>query len=350
MKKFKQVAVLAVSSFATATALACASCGCSLNTDYAAQGMGNAEGWTFDLRYDYLNQNQLRSGTGTISPSAAAQTTNPYTPGNFAEVEGFTANHYLTASLDYNNGQTWGVTVSLPYIIRDHMTYGADDGSGSGWPTGSAGYTSHVSGLGDVKVIGRYFGWAQERDWGVQVGLKLPTGARNQIGAAPDGSSTAVDPGLQLGSGTTDLILGAYKFGQLEGTQHWGYFGSIQMQYALNSSTTPPVLNTTDNGGYAGTYRPGNSLTLNAGLNYHGFEGWRPTVQFNLIRKETDGGTVADYFSTGGTLLYVTPGALWDVTDQTKFYTNVQLPLYQNLNGIQLTPKYVASVGIRYSF
>jgi hypothetical protein len=355
MKKFKQVAVLAVSSFATATALACASCGCSLNTDYASQGMGNSEGWTFDLRYDYLNQNQLRSGTGTISPSAAAQTiTN--TGGN-AEVEGFTANHYLNASMDYTNGETWGVSVIVPYIIRDHMTNGVFDGqNGTTTATYSAAggdnaYTSHASGIGDVKVIGRYFGWSQDRDWGVQFGLKLPTGNYSQLGntwgVAANGA-TAVDPGLQLGTGTTDLILGAYKFGHIEATENWGYFTSVMFQGALSASNAPPAIVNAQGG--PGNYRPGNSLNLNVGFNYHGFDAWTPTVQFNFIDKQTDGGSMADTFSTGGKLLYVTPGALYPVTDQVKLYSNVQLPLYQNLNGIQLAPKYVASVGVRYSF
>ena len=344
MKKLTQLSLLSLSLFGSAAALACASCGCSLNTDYASQGMGNAPGWTVDLRYDYLNQNQLRSGTGTISPSAAAATP---TASGFAEVEGFTANRYITASADYNNGDQWGVTISVPYIIRDHMTFGQSDDGVTIDPAN--GYTSHASGVGDIKVTARYFGWAQERDWGIQFGLKLPTGNNAQT-ALMNGSTTltAVDPGLQLGTGTTDLIVGAYKFGHLEGTDNWGYFTSFQYQSALNSSNAPSAI--VNVSGTGGDYRPGNSLTVNAGFNYHGFAQWTPTLQFNYINKQTDSGSMADTFSTGGTLLYVTPGAVYRVNDQASLYTNVQVPLYQNLDGIQLAPKYIASVGVRYHF
>ena len=52
--------------------LACASCGCSLNADWGTQGLSTQAGWSLDLRYDYLNQNQLWSGTNKISPVVAA--------------------------------------------------------------------------------------------------------------------------------------------------------------------------------------------------------------------------------------------------------------------------------------
>ena len=49
------------------SAWACASCGCSLNSDWSAQGLASSGGWSADVRVDYLDQNQLRQGTGTIS-------------------------------------------------------------------------------------------------------------------------------------------------------------------------------------------------------------------------------------------------------------------------------------------
>jgi len=337
----KKLVVASALSVAIGQAYACASCGCSLNTDYGTQGMSNAGGWTLDLRYDYVNQNQLRSGTGKISNAAAAATNKP--DGDYAEVEGYTKNKYLTASLDYNDGEKWGVTAHLPYISRDHMTYGTTLSD----PSATDNYQSKTSGLGDVKLIGRYFGWADEKDWGLQFGLKLPTGRFDGVDST---GMTAVDPGLQLGTKTTDLILGAYKFGQLGGAENWGYFASGQYQRALNSSNIPDSLVNPPTSAPAGTYRPGNSVNLNFGLNYHGYDQWTPTLQFNYIDKKVDSGSAADTYATGGKLLYVTPGAIVSMTEQTKLLLNLQLPLYQNVNGIQLTPKYVASIGVRIGF
>jgi hypothetical protein len=323
-------------------ALACASCGCSLNTDYGTQGMSNAGGWTLDLRYDYAHQNQLRAGAGTVSPTTAAATTNAVT-GLPAEVEGFTKNTYLTASLDYNDGDQWGLTAHVPYVQRDHMTYGTD-------PFGSQAqgdYTSKTHGLGDVKLIARYFGWADERDWGIQFGIKLPTG---RFDATDVTGATPVDPGLQLGTKTTDLIFGAYKFGQLAQTSDWGYFVNGQIQRATHSSNMPANLANLTPSAAGTTYRPGNALNLNLGINYHGWEQWTPTLQLNYIDKRADGGSAGDAWATGGKLLYLTPGAMVDLTEQTQLLVNVQLPVYQQVNGIQLAPKYIASVGLRIGF
>jgi len=350
--KLKKLVVAMALALPAAGVMACASCGCSLNTDIGTQGMGSSQGWTFDLRYDNLNQNQLRSGTGTISQNQAANTINPKT-GLPAEVEGFTQNNYVTASLDYNNGETWGATVVLPYIMRSHMTYGpdTDPGDGLGYPTGANGYSSQANGFGDMKIIGRYFGFAEQKDWGIQFGVKLPTGSNNQTAVGNSGSIVAVDPGLQLGTGSTDAIIGVYKFGIIPKTEDWGYFGNVQYQATVKPTNVPSTIAAINAaGGVGNSYRPGNALNINVGTNYQGWDKWVPTLQFNYLYKTADSGTAADTWSTGGTLLYATPGILYKLTDQTQVYANVQLPVYQNLNGIQLAPSFIASMGVRVHF
>jgi hypothetical protein len=347
--KLKKLVVAMALIVPAAGAMACASCGCSLNTDIGTQGMGSSEGWTFDLRYDTLNQNQLRSGTGSISPSQAVNTINPKT-GLPAEVEGFTQNNYVTASLDYNDGENWGATVVLPYIMRTHMTYGSADsiGGDGGWPSGVNGYTSQASGFGDMKIIGRYFGFAEQKDWGFQFGVKLPTGNNSQTVMGNNGSVAAVDPGLQLGTGSTDLILGIYKFGYIPKADDWGYFGNVQYQATVKPTSVPGSISAINGG--LNSYRPGNALNVNVGVNYQGWDKWVPTLQLNVLNKAVDSGTAADTWATGGTLAYLTPGLLYRVTDKTQVYANVQLPVYQNVNGIQLVPSYIASMGVRVHF
>lgn len=342
--------VLAISFVLPATgAIACASCGCSLNTDIGTQGMGMNEGWTLDVRYDTLNQNKLRYGTKGISQAQAANTTNGKT-GEPAEVENYTQNNYLTASLDYNDGVSWGVTASLPYIMRNHSTYGSFEGGDFSTTGGAGAYSSKTAGIGDMKILGRYFGLAEQKDWGFQFGVKLPTGSRNQTVSLSDGGgSVLIDPGLQAGTGSTDLIAGIYKFGFINNSDNWGYFAQAQYQAAVMVQSVPT--NAPNPGGtYGGTYRPGNAANLNLGVNYQGFEKWVPTLQLNVLNKTTDSGTAADTWATGGTLAYLTPGVLYRLTDATQVYANLQLPVYQNVNGIQLVPSYIASMGVRVHF
>jgi hypothetical protein len=316
-------------------AFACAGCGCTVNSDRGAQGMASGKGWAVDLRYDLLNQNQLRSGRNKISPDVAADTTNSET-GDLAEVEKYTRNRYTTATLDYNDGTTWGFSLVLPYIQRKHETYGSNTavGSGDGYPSGANGYESSASGVGDIKLIGRYLGLTTSRNLGLQAGIKLPTGKKDQL--ASDGV-TEVDPGLQLGTGSTDLILGVYYYANLNAD--WDYFTQANYQTAIDHGTA-----------FGASYQPGDSYNFNLGARYHGYNALIPTLQLNAHHALHDRGDAADVYATGGTLVYLTPGAILPIGRTTSLYANLQLPLYQDVRGIQVTPRYVASLGVRTAF
>ncbi|MGA8136751.1 MAG: TonB-dependent receptor [Pseudomonas gingeri] len=313
-------------------AMACASCGCTLSSDWDNLGISNSSGLKLDLRYDYLNQNQLRSGTGTISPTAASQITNKGDP---QEVEKYTRNDYLTLGLDYSFNANWGVDVQVPYIYRSHSTLGtASDGVTPG--DGGGQYSSRTSSLGDVKVIGRYQGFTPQHNFGLLFGVKLPTGAHDDTAPSTDPTApgpVAIDRGLQPGSGTTDAILGVYYMDTLN--KNWDYFSQAMVQRAMDSNDH---------------YRPGDGINLNAGLRYMGNAYVMPQIQVNLRHVERDEGANADTVSTGGTLAYLSPGITIPITQKASVYSFVQVPVYQNVNGVQLAPRYTATIGARYAF
>ena len=90
------------------SALACATCGCTLSTD-AATGYSTQTGWRLNLQYDYINQDQLRHDTGTASVVPV---------GN--ELEHQTKNHYTTTSLSYAPNRSW--SVSLQSLMSSAIT------------------------------------------------------------------------------------------------------------------------------------------------------------------------------------------------------------------------------------
>ena len=95
-------AMLALLPFAAMNdALACAACGCTLSKDWGTQGISATPGFTADLSYDYINQNQQRYGSGSASPS---QVNNVWGSGN--EVENYTVTRTTTATLNYSS-DTW---------------------------------------------------------------------------------------------------------------------------------------------------------------------------------------------------------------------------------------------------
>jgi hypothetical protein len=48
--------------------------------------------------------------------------------------------------------------------------------------------------------------------------------------------------------------------------------------------------------------------------------------------------------------VYVTPGFIVPIDETLSVYSNLQIPMYQNVNGIQLTPRYIFSLGAHLNF
>lgn len=312
------------------SAYACAACDTTLSTDWDAQGHTTKSGFTADLSYSTLNQNQQRYGTSSAS---SALIDNQLMNGQ--EIEAFTKTQTVTAALIYNN-ETWGVSAQIPYVSRTHATYSNTA------PLGSTYLTSSDSGLGDIKVIGRYTGFSEHRTSGIIAGVKFPTG---NTGAYFNDGVTALDAGLQIGTGSTDAILGGYTSGTFDS---YGWFAQGTVQHAV---ATKKALGDLD-------YRPGDAYSLNSGLHYAGFGAKiSPMLQLNILKREADSGAftvpldpITNVPVSGGTLAYLAPGVSVRLGGGATAYTFIQLPIYQNVNSLQITPKYTFTLGVRQSF
>jgi hypothetical protein len=319
--------------FASGNAGACAACGYySLSTDWQNLEYAYVSGLKLDIRYDYQNQDQLRSGTGTISPASASRIIN--FNGN-QEIEKFTRSNYITLGIDYSTNFNWGINLQVPYIDRSHETLGtASDGIIPG--PGGGQYNFHSTNFGDMKIMGRYQGFASNDNLGVLLGFKLATGSHSETGSSTDPvvpGPVFIDRGLQPGSGTTDVIFGVYYSNAIN--LNWGYFLQAAYQVPLYS---------TDH------YKPGNNLNASFILRYMGFDIIAPQLQLSFHEIQHDKGENADTVSTGGALLYINPGVVVALSKQISVYSFVQVPVYQDVNGVQLTPRYTVTAGVRYSF
>lgn len=319
-------------------AFACASCGCTLSTDWGSQGVSTKGGWSGDLSYTYINQNQMIYGN---SKPSAAQIQALYAAGQ--EVETATLTQTTTATINYN-GETGGVSLQLPYVHRTHGTDGVTASTPPGTDYG-AGYTeSAASGIGDIRLIGHYNGFFDDKTSGIIMGVKLPTGDTNANFTAGAGAGQALDPGLQIGTGSTDYILGAYTSGTFS---TYGWFVQGTLQHSLTGLVN--VAGT--------TYRPGDAYVLNSGIRYAGFGSmFSPMLQLNLVHREYDQGSGVnnDVFTgspiSGGNLAYLSPGLSVRLGGGTSVYGFVQVPIYQNVGSLQLVPQYIASLGVHQNF
>lgn len=297
-------------------ALACSSCGCSLSTDWASQGYAASEGLRFDLRTDYFNQDQLRSGTGKVDRGGIELPSE-------REIQQKTVNRSTTLSMDYSPGDLWGVNLQLPYHDRFHTTIAEGD-------TGIS--TSHTKSIGDLRLTARYQGLVEDRSVGVQFGVKFATGRFHEPFIDGPQEGAPLDRGLQPGTGTTDLLVGLYHFGAIN--RDWEYFAQALVQQPMNSREN---------------FRPGTGLNVNLGARYVANEWITPHIQLNVRSEKREAGANADVENSGATLVNISPGVTVKVKEGLTLYGYFQVPIHQRVNGLQVEPRYTVSFGLRYS-
>lgn len=290
----------------------------------AALGYAVMPGWRFSVEYDYIDQDELRSGTRRVD-----------TVPDGTELEHDTLNRYVTAGVNYAPSYDWNFQLLVPYVVRSHSTYGTYDSSEPLPDLSSASFSS----LGDLRLVANYQGFLSSREFGVQLGVKLPTG---QYGTAVDFHSgplagQPLDASLQPGTGSTDVIAGAYFHHPL--SRALELFASAQFQAAVKQRMDS----------IGNDYRPGNSTSAILGLRYSVDPRWVPQLQLNLLHKAPDTGALADVQNTAGTVLYVSPGITLQLARGLFAFGFVQLPAYSNLYGYQLFPRFSASVGLSYA-
>lgn len=320
--------------FGCATAQAsCGSTACTINTNWDEHSAIHP-GWTTGLSYGYSRAGTLRSGSSRIT----ANPTDPALVG--AEVENLrTINTLVTATLDYTHDEHWGVMLHLPYVMRDHThTIGA-----AAAPFSTESFSANS--LGDIKVIGRYR-WALDEasgsGMGVKFGLKLNTGKRDfQLVDATGPIGVPTEVTLQPGNGSTDLILGLLWNQSAPGSD-WSWFAQGTVQSPVKSDTA---------------FRPGNQINLDGGARYAFNGNLSGLLQLNAQWNGQDSGasaaataTGAPGSSSGGKIYSITPGLSYAFTPDTQVYGLVQLPLYQFVNGEQLTADSSFTLGISHRF
>jgi hypothetical protein len=192
--------------------------------------------------------------------------------------------------------------------------------------------TSHTRSIGDMRVIGRYSGLTADHSVGVQFGLKFPTGSFHNTFISGPQSGEPLDRGLQPGTGTTDLLLGAYTFGALN--RDWDYYAEALLQQPLNSREE---------------FRPGTGLNVTLGVRYMSFESVTPQIQLNVRTERRESGANADIENSGATLAYLSPGINVKLAHNARAYAYLQIPVYQRVNGFQIEPRYSISVGLSFA-
>ncbi len=293
---------------------ACA-CGCGVFDVATSSMIPNGTGGMAWLQYDYMDQNQdwhnFQPADAGLNDDKEIQT------------------HFITVGMNYMVNQSWGAQVEIPYDFRYFKgTDNAGDIASHSW-----------SQLGDIRLQGIYSGFFADQSLGVTFGVKLPTGAYNVDATANVNNPTGlVDRDTQLGTGSTDILLGGFDRGNLTQDEKWDWFA----QGLLN---VPAAIQ--------GHYRPGIELDAAAGIDYKGATLGRalvvPVAQLIFSERSHDDGADSDPSGTGYQRLMVAPG-LEVHFHPAIIYADIEVPVVQHFTGYQLTASVLYKLSVSFMF
>jgi len=270
-----------------AEAHACSQCLCG--TPFPADALGGVV--PMELRYGleerYLSKsNALEDGPGT-------------------ELE---REHRISAFALWRATNRLALLGRLPYNVKEIQET----------PAGEATTTETGKGLGDLEVnalIGlSHSAGAHPTVLGLVLGAAVPTGSNDK----QDASGERLDAHAQPGSGAWSGTAGANI--------------SIGMGAGIvDGSVLGRANGTSDHG-----YRYGNVLLFNAGYMSESVHGVRFLAHLNgrsARQDRLEDGTMGEH--TGGTVVYLSPGARWQTGIGLDLEAAVQIPVVESLYGIQ---------------
>lgn len=287
-------AVALLTALSTDLLWSCA-CGCGV-FDVGTSGLlPMKQGGMVYLEYDYMNQNKNWHGSSKA-------------PAENNEDKRIRTSFY-TAGGQYMFNRTWGFMADVPYADRS-ATMSMDDGMG-----GEMEMTHSHSSLGDIRLRGIYTGFSPDLSSGLTFGAKLPTGSHDYEN---------FDRDMQIGTGSTDLLFGAFHRGYILSTTAWGWFTNAQL--------AAPLLVTPN-------YHPGAEIDAVLGAYYND---WKiggvkvaPLAQVIGAIQGKDTGSEAAPDDTGFNRLMMGPG-LEVKTGRWRLYGDMSFPIYQWVRGNQL--------------
>jgi hypothetical protein len=299
----------------TSAADACA-CGCSVfDVGGGLLPQENDHGGRVFFEYWYGDQNTNWIGNAKGSPAANQD----------KEVK----TDWYNVGFEYMFNREWGVMARLPVVNRSLTTTNLDNGSVE---------TFNTRDIGDLELMGIYTGFFNDMSTGVIFGLKLPTGPYTAFG---------FDRDTQIGSGSTDLILGGFHRGLLSGDNAWQYFSQVRAQIpflfrsaldpqsAIDGNPTPAIPQ---------LYKPGYQVDGAGGILYNnwynvlGLDKITPLGQLIISHRANDTGDAADPFNSGFDRVMLSPGIEFTkVVDEAnnrvlKWYVDVEVPVYYRTN------------------
>jgi hypothetical protein len=296
--------------FFASNALACA-CGCGIFSVGTSALIPNCAGGTAFLQYDYINQSR-----NWHQDKNAASADNE---------DKQIKSQVITAGAQYMFNREWGAAIRVPYVSRNTKMAMTDEMGNETLQS------SRVNSVGDIRINAIYSGFSSDMSSGITFGLKLPTGQAN--------AKSFDSRDMQIGTGSTDSLLGAYKLGRIGESSKWNWFAQGNWQHAL-------VIR---NG-----YRVGDEISAATGIYYNagaiaGIKKVAPIFQITGSKRLHDTQRNSDPQNSGYSHAFFAPALEFNF-GEFKTYADIEFPLYQNVKGNQLVAKRLYKVILGYNF
>jgi hypothetical protein len=298
-------------AFLFSNAQTCCSGGIPLSNNI---GLTNSEKGTIQigLNYDYNNLNTLNNGTETLDDDARLRIT-----------------HSVLVNLGYAISNRFSLDGLFTWVNqrRKITQFGNEN-------------LDQTSGIGDAILLIKYTfpnAIGENSSLNLGIGAKLPLGSSTET----NNQGITLNADLQPGSNAWDII-------------YWSLISkNFNFRPSFNVSTRFIYRSTGTNDSYFG------STTYKFGNEFHAVIGFSdqllffktlatPSISFKYRTANKDKIGGFDLGNTGGNWLFIIPNFSIQITPKISISTKAELPIYANVDGIQLTPTYRLTSGILF--
>lgn len=310
--------------------------------------------WMLSYRFMQMHMDDLRSGSNRISA-------------NHAFAQGYTV---LPEQMDMEMhmlGLMYAPSDQLTLMLMTHyISMEMEHRLYPGAPmmllsaVGGDSFVTQSSGWGDTSLSALYNFYRKDRSQLIgKLGLSLPTGDINQKDRTPMPGMPASFPeqqlpaSMQLGSGTFDLLTALTFVGQWE-QWSWGAQGSGTLRLEDANSHGYRLGHRFEASSWL-SYQLDPSFSLSSGLRYQ-YTGKLHGQQEGIGTIGPNGRSVTTAFEEnyGGERIDINFGANYLFTRKTlkghRLAAEIHLPIWQNLNGIQLETDWSFTLGWQKAF
>lgn len=288
----------------------CCSGGTPLTGNLGIQGI-EPDSWYFLLAYDYNFLNNLYSGTELLSDNQRERLTQT-----------------TLLQVIYPFSEKFSVNGLFSLVNQKRTIFSS---------TGTTNVTS-AGGLGDVVFLLQYNFFSNlKRSLTLAAGPKLPVG---KFDATDSELGLVLAPDLQPGTGSLDGIVGAayseYHLLNIPGFTFSGTFG-------YRKTTAARRFEGDDK------YTFGNEMMFSAGFQKNFLLGRTAIIPFAFLRyRQTTPDRIEQFevAGTGGDWFFLNPGFIFEPSNNWSLTVSGELPVYQNLQGTQLTTTYRLNIGL----